>query len=75
MYTTLVALLLIVLCYGRPPVTVEELKEGQVSPEIEYFDDFLPWFYNSTKFRENLMYEKKKYLSTVLGQHRKFKAI
>ncbi|PIO64922.1 hypothetical protein TELCIR_13430 [Teladorsagia circumcincta] len=59
----------------KPAIKVEELKEGQTSPEIEYFDDFLPWFYNSTKFRENLLYEKKKYLSTVLGQQRKYRAI
>ncbi|XGW06849.1 hypothetical protein V3C99_016848 [Haemonchus contortus] len=68
-------LISLLVCNGRPPVTVEELKEGQTSPEIEYFDDFLPWFYNSTKFRENLLYEKKKYLSTVLGQQRKYRAI
>ncbi|EYC00369.1 hypothetical protein Y032_0116g584 [Ancylostoma ceylanicum] len=75
MLICVIVLMSILLCDGRPPVTVEELKEGQMSPEIEYFDDFLPWFYNSTKFKENLLYEKKKYLSTVLGQHRKFRAL
>uniref|UniRef100_A0A0R3PW46 Hemocyanin_C domain-containing protein n=1 Tax=Angiostrongylus costaricensis TaxID=334426 RepID=A0A0R3PW46_ANGCS len=49
--------------------------EEELSPEIEYFDDFLPWFYNSTKFREDLLYEKKKYLSSIRQQHRKLRVL
>uniref|UniRef100_A0A0K0CYB5 Secreted protein n=1 Tax=Angiostrongylus cantonensis TaxID=6313 RepID=A0A0K0CYB5_ANGCA len=68
-------LISILLCDGRPPVSVDEVKEEELSPEIEYFDDFLPWFYNSTKFREDLLYEKKKYLSSIRQQHRKLRLL
>ncbi|CAD6196445.1 unnamed protein product [Caenorhabditis auriculariae] len=60
----------------RPP-TVNEIREVLSAPTSnwDYFDDVLPPFTNSSKLHENYLYEKKKYLTTVLGlpakKHRK----
>lgn len=63
-------LLLLPAVLSRPPMNKDEWADAQIEQSVDYLDDLLPYFYNSTKFKENLLYEKKKYLSQVLGQHR-----
>ncbi|CAB3397294.1 unnamed protein product [Caenorhabditis bovis] len=73
----LLLLLFLTLAESRPPAQ-NELQDQQNNNDIQftdYFEDFFPVLLNSTKLHENYQYEKKKYLTMILGLPKRMKKI
>lgn len=63
-------LIILLICCSiatcRPPTSTDH-RHVESAENLDYFDNFFPAFVNSTKLNENLQFEKKKYLTSLLG--------